>query len=107
MKTTTYTAKTPDINGHIHFTDEENEVWSTLYQRQIKIIENKACDEFIEGLQKLQLSDKHIPQCSDLSEKLDRLTGWRVKPVQALISFQEFFQLLSCRIFPAASFIRT
>lgn len=104
---TSYTAKQPDKNGFIHYTDAEDQVWRTLYERQIKLIENKACKEFTDGLAKLSLSAEKIPQCKDLSKKLQELTGWSVTPVAALISYAEFFTLLSQREFPAASFIRT
>jgi phenylalanine-4-hydroxylase len=34
------------------------------------------------------------------------MTGWSVAPVEALISFEHFFELLANKQFPAASFIR-
>ncbi len=106
MKNTNYIAKKPDKSGFIHYTDEEHNVWSKLYCRQIKIIENKACDEFQTGVAKLKLSADKIPQCRDISAQLRPLTGWQVKPVDALISFQKFFHTLANKTFPVASFIR-
>lgn len=103
---TKYIAKKPDAQGFIHYTEEENTVWNLLYERQIKVVKHYACDEFLHGLEQLNLSPFHIPQCKEISERLSPLTGWAIKPVEALISFDEFFDLLSQRIFPAASFIR-
>lgn len=101
-----YIAKTPDKNGHIHFTPEENETWGILLERQIKIVQDRACDEFMQGLANLNFSKTHVPQCPDVSEILMAATGWSVVPVAAIIPLAEFFRLLANRQFPAASFIR-
>ncbi len=101
-----YIAKQPDGRGYIPYTDEENAVWHTLYQRQVPIVAPRACQAYLDGLEALKLSPDHVPQCADVSKVLERYTGWSVVPVKALISFEEFFTLLSTRRFPAASFIR-
>lgn len=102
----TYTAKKPDSHGFIHFTREENETWNILITRQLQVVENRACDEFLEGLQKLNLPRDHVPQCVEVSKILQVATGWSVVPVEAIIPLKDFFSLLSKRQFPAASFIR-
>lgn len=103
---TKYVAKKPDAQGMIHYTSEEHDVWRTLYQRQIKLIQNRACQAFVDGVAALELNPDEIPQCKTISERLRDLTGWSVKPVEALISFEEFFNMLANKQFPAASFIR-
>ena len=106
-KKSAYVAKVPDANGIIPYTAEEDAIWHELYKRQIKIIENRACNEYIEGLKKLNLPVNRVPQCTEVSAALTRETGWAVAPVSALIPFDEFFQLLANRQFPAASFVRS
>ena len=101
-----YTAKIPDENGEIYFTDEEHLVWHDLMERQMPIVEQRACEEFLTGLELLKLSEDKIPSCAELNTALGKHTGWSVKPVPALIPVEEFFTLLANRIFPAASFIR-
>lgn len=101
-----YVAKKPDKHGFIPYTDEENAVWSELYERQLPIVQPRACPAYLEGLEILQFSRDKIPQCKDVSEVLTEVTGWSVAPVEALISFETFFKMLKDRIFPAASFIR-
>lgn len=103
---TKYIAKTPDSSGHIDFTKEENETWKILIERQLHIIEHRACLEFIEGLAHLNLPHDHIPQCHDINKVLQRTTGWSVVPVAAIIPLNQFFQLIANKQFPAASFIR-
>ena len=106
-KLSKYVAHSPLADGTIPYTAEENKVWEKLYRRQEKIIVNRACDEFIEGLEKLNLSKTRIPQPTEVSDALMRETGWAVEPVEAVIPAKEFFTLLANKKFPAASFIRT
>lgn len=103
---TKYTAKKPDKNGLIHFTEEENETWNILIKRQINIVQPRACAEYLKGLDILDMPHDRIPQCNELSEKLNKATGWSVVPVDAIIPLEKFFSLLAHRQFPAAAFIR-
>lgn len=106
-KATSYVSKLGDENGIIAWTEEENSIWGKLYTRQIACIKDKACDEFIIGLEKLNLPQDRIPQLSEVSDVLRAATGWQCYPVPALIGFAEFFKLLSERKFPVATFIRS
>ncbi|TQV86366.1 phenylalanine 4-monooxygenase [Aliikangiella coralliicola] len=101
-----YESKIPDSRGYIDYTAEENGTWKILYERQMKMIKNRACDEFINGLDILKMTPDAVPQLSEINEKLSRLTGWTVERVPALIGFERFFELLANRKFPAATFIR-
>lgn len=101
-----YQAKIPNAKGIVDYSAAENLVWDTLYSRQSEILAGIACDEFIRGVDLLQLTPNNIPQLPDVSTILQKLTGWQVVPVQALISPREFFTLLSEQKFPAATFVR-
>lgn len=107
MKSTKYTAKIPDAKGYVAYSKEENSVWQTLVQRQLPIIAERACDEYLAGTEILQLDPDNIPQLPDVNKILSKTTGWQVTQVAALISFNKFFTLLANRQFPAATFIRT
>jgi phenylalanine-4-hydroxylase len=106
-KSTKYKAREPDENGFIHYTEEEHQIWNELYTRQIKLIDGKACDEYMEGIDKLKISADRIPQLEDVNKILRKETGWEVAWVPALISFEKFFNLLANKKFPCATFIRT
>jgi len=101
-----YVSHQPDAKGYIEYSAEEHRVWRLLYERQSKLLPGRACDEFLQGLQYLALTDDHIPQLPELSARLKKATGWCVEPVPALISARAFFELLATRRFPAATFIR-
>src|SRR3989344_5249523 len=101
-----YIAKKPDEKGIVHFTEEENNTWHRLIKRQKKGIQNRACDEFIEGLAILDMPSDRIPQCHEMTQKLKKATGWAVEPVAEIIPLDTFFDLLANKKFPAATFIR-
>ena len=105
-KQSTYVSKQSNDKGFINWTDEENQVWSELIERQLKCIKGKACSEFFDGLEKLQLPLDRVPQLSEVSEVLLDTTGWQCAEVPALINFEAFFKLLSEKKFPTATFIR-
>lgn len=102
-----YVAKKPDSSGFINYTDEENAIWQELCVRQKQIILDRACDEYIHGLEILDLPEDHIPQVAEINANLNAATGWGVETVEALIPVEYFFELLSNKKFPAASFIRS
>ena len=106
-KATNYVSRVPDEQGIIHWSDEENQVWQELINRQLACIEGTACNEYLEGLEKLQLPKDRIPQLEEVSKVLRQTTGWACEPVPALIGFGEFFRLLSEKKFPVATFIRS
>ncbi|HVE44201.1 MAG TPA: phenylalanine 4-monooxygenase [Gammaproteobacteria bacterium] len=101
-----YVAKPVGKNGLIDFTKEENDVWRTLMTRQLQIVQGRACDEYLRGLEKLNLQPDCIPQYPEVNKILTETTGWTLEPVPALIPTDYFFELLSKRKFPAATFIR-
>jgi len=101
-----YQAKQADANGLIHYTTDEHQMWSELYQAQISLVNRHMVNEYIEGLNHINLPSHRIPQCSEISKKLQQLNGWQVVPVPALISYDRFFKMLANKCFPAASFIR-
>ena len=105
-KLSTYTSKTPDAKGFIHYSEEENRVWHELISTQIPMLPGRACDDYVRALQLMDFPHDRIPQLHEVNEVLMDYTGWSVKAVPALIDFTSFFQLLATRQFPAATFIR-
>ena len=106
-KTSKYVSRKPDSDGFIAYPANENKVWQDLYERQLNIVKDYACDEYLDGLDYLDLYIDKIPQLPDVNKKLQQATGWVVEPVPALIGFDRFFKLLADRKFPCATFIRT
>jgi phenylalanine-4-hydroxylase len=103
---TSYVSKYPDEQGTIHWTTDENNTWSKLIHRQTEVVKTHACEEFLEGLDRIGFTKDRVPQHSEINHRLKDFTGWRVEIVPALIPAREFFSLLADKKFPAASFIR-
>ncbi len=106
-KGTKYQSKIPDERGFIRYTEEEDQIWSELYARQMEVLPGRACSAYLRNLDRLGLPRDRVPQLPDVSAVLEEHTGWEVAPVPALIPFTQFFSLLADRKFPAATFIRS
>ena len=100
-----YVAKWPNKNGVIDWSDTENKTWHQLITRQNQVVQNRACDEFIAGLDALQLSSNAVPPLATVNNVLKK-TGWEMIPVSGTVLIDEFFTLLKNRKFPVANFIR-
>ena len=88
------------------YTSGEHQVWLTLYERQAAIWPGRACDEFLRGLDALDLHGQGIPDFKRVNERLGRLTGWSIVAVHGLVPDEVFFDHLANRRFPAGRFIR-
>jgi len=106
-KQTKYQSKQADEQGIIHWTDDENFRWKRLYERQMKLLEGRACKQYMRGIDMLSMPRDKIPQLKYIDEVLLATTGWKTSAVPALINFTEFFTLLANKQFPVATFIRS
>lgn len=106
-KSRKYASKLPDKEGFIKYTTEENTIWCELIKRQKKVLPGLVCDDYLYGLDILNLPEDRVPQLKEVNKILQKETNFGVEPVPALISPKKFFQLLAERKFPAATFIRT
>ena len=88
------------------YSPAEHQVWITLYERQAKMLEGRACDAFLKGLEALDLHRSGIPDFARINAELNRLTGWSVVAVPGLVPDEVFFDHLANRRFPAGRFIR-
>ena len=92
--------------GWENYTPDEHAVWQTLFMRQTKLLPDRACDEFAQGMRALPIGAEQIPDFRRLSEVLMKHTGWQVVAVPGLVPDEVFFEHLANRRFPAGRFIR-
>ena len=88
------------------YTADEHATWLFLYDRQLEVLAERACPEFLDGLKALDLRGSGIPDFEDVSARLRPLTGWCIAPVEGLVPDEAFFGFLAERRFPAGNFIR-
>ena len=89
-----------------NYTQTEHDTWTALYDRQCELLPERACPQFLKGLNKLNLNNGGIPNFDELNEELRALTGWEVVAVPDLVPDGAFFKMLAARQFPAGCFMR-
>ncbi len=89
------------------YTAQEHAMWDKLFARQSTMLPGRVSPVFLEGLNVLRMSKPGIPDFDELSERLQRLTGWKVVAVPGLVPDEDFFRHLANRTFVAGRFIRT
>jgi phenylalanine-4-hydroxylase len=90
----------------IQYTSTEDAMWCQLYETQLSALKGHAYEDFHTYLHRLQLSSHNVPQLADVSAVLKKHTGWMISKVDGLINYDEFFYLLSHRIFPSTIKLR-
>ncbi len=88
------------------YTREEHDRWDRLFRRQADVLPGRACKAFLKARDRLELSPSGIPDMEKLSDRLEKITGWRVVPVSDLVPDEIFFDHLANKRFPAGAFIR-
>jgi phenylalanine-4-hydroxylase len=88
------------------YTDEQHDVWRTLYARQEKLLPGRAADEFLSGLAALDLDRDKIPALREVSRRLFETTRWRLARTPGLLDAHDFFSHLARRIFPCTDYVR-
>jgi len=94
-----------DIN-YPYYSDEEHDRWKLLYERQMSFLQGRACNEYLEGVQKLSFTPEKIPALKELSTIFKQTTGWKIARVPGLIHEKDFFEMLRRKVFPSTDYIR-
>ena len=92
--------------GWENYTAQDHATWKTLFERQTQMLVGRACDAFVDGMQRLPMGPDEIPDFRRLNEILHQQTGWEVVAVPGLVPDDVFFDHLANRRFPSGQFIR-
>lgn len=88
------------------YPESDHETWKFLYERQMKHLSGKACNEYLDGVRRLNFTPDKIPALKDLSNVFKKTTGWKIARVPGLIHEQNFFEMLRRKVFPSTDYIR-
>jgi len=80
--------------------------WKNLLSSVNEAHDGVACSSYTKGMKALGDNFSDIPNLIDLNHKLEKLTGWRIMAVDGILGCEEFYKLLSRKIFPSATFVR-
>lgn len=92
-----------------NYTQEDFDVWETLFSRQTENLKDKACSEYLEALDEMKtvLRPERIADFSELNNWFKSRTGWKMYCVPGLIPVDEFFHLLSNKQFCSSTWLRS
>ncbi len=85
----------------------EHGTWQQLFERQMKVLNSRACPQYLRALDILGFTADQIPDFDRVNERLRAHTGWEVVATDGLIKSKAFFDMLTDRKFPSGRFIRT
>jgi phenylalanine-4-hydroxylase len=89
------------------YTPEQHAIWSELVLRRMPQLEEHACAEYLSGFQQIGLQAAQLPDLKAVSQRLQPVTGWQSKPVSGFLPADAFFAMLSERLFPTTTWIRS
>lgn len=89
------------------YTQENQEVWQTLYDRQMEYLPEHASRTYLNGARKINLVRERIPDIDEINTRLGPVTGWQSRPVPGYLPAKAFFACLAGRNFPTTITIRS
>ncbi len=88
------------------YAEEDHALWVTCARELAERHERLACDEYLHGVDALQLPRDHVPQLTEVSALLHPITGFRYEPVPGLVSPWNFYGALGDGWFMSTQYIR-
>ena len=88
------------------YTDEEHQVWSTIWRALQPENRQHACAEYLDCLQKLNFAPERIPQLREVNQKVLAISGFRLEPVAGLVQPRVFLENLADGVFLCTQYIR-
>jgi phenylalanine-4-hydroxylase len=90
-----------------NYTEQDHQVWAALYAMQWPNMAEHASQIFLDGFPRLQLDPQRLPDPAEVSERLERLTGWTLGDAQnEYLNPDEWFEHITARRFPVTNYIR-
>jgi phenylalanine-4-hydroxylase len=91
---------------HAPYTEQEHEVWQTIWTALGPAHREHACAEYLDCLAKLDFERDRIPQLDEISRKVEAISGFRLEPVAGLVEPRVFLESLARGVFLCTQYIR-
>lgn len=88
------------------YTTEEHEVWRVIREALEPAHRKHAWSGYLECIERLDLSRVRIPQMSEVSAKVEAISGFRLEPVAGLVEPRVFLESLANGVFLSTQYIR-
>src|SRR5687767_7373574 len=85
---------------------EEHQVWRRIWEALEPAHRDHACSEYLSCIERLNLDRDHIPQLSEVSRKVQSISGFRLEPVAGLVKPRVFLENLADGVFLCTQYIR-
>lgn len=85
---------------------EEHQVWRRIWEALKPAHQSHACREYLACVERLNLDRNHIPQLSEVSRKVQAISGFRLEPVAGLVEPRVFLESLAQGVFLCTQYIR-
>ena len=92
--------------GWSNYSPDQHESWKMLYERQMEMLQPRACPEYLQAVETLGFTADKIPDFNEINERLRAITGWEIVATEGLVKSKPFFDMLTDRKFPSGYFIR-
>ncbi|MFV0389658.1 MAG: phenylalanine 4-monooxygenase [Pyrinomonadaceae bacterium] len=91
---------------NVEYTDEEEGVWRHVAEELEELHAKHASPFYLQAKRDLGISNKRIPQLSEMTKRLREKTGFRLAPVEGLVNTRSFLSWLSWRTMLSTQYIR-
>ncbi|MCA1592566.1 MAG: phenylalanine 4-monooxygenase [Acidobacteria bacterium] len=88
------------------YTSEEHQLWKIVWDALAPQHRRHACAEYLACVERLDLPRDRIPQLREVSEKVERVSGFRLEPVAGLVEPRVFLESLANGVFLCTQYIR-
>jgi len=88
------------------YNEGDRERWKILLDGVLTAQNGVACQSYTKGMAALGENFSDLPNLEELNHKLEAQTGWKVMAVNGILPCEDFYKLLSKKIFPSATFVR-
>lgn len=90
----------------VEYSDAEHRVWQICSRELEPLHREHACTAFVAAKEELALPTDHVPQLTEVTDRLEPLTGFRYLPVAGLAPLRDFYRSFSGSAFFSTQYLR-